>query len=347
MKRIYEKYIKISDDRKIAENVFKSRIILSVITILSSVTVMVSTAFAFFNSNLTKDFTMHAAVWDIDVVETISQERISSSYKCIRTPEEGEMYEFTISPRGTATEGYCEIIITSPDGKTDKYYINTFADQITVSIQAVAGCEIQFIPKWGIPDNYGSAILCNESIFHSFTQPSSDETPAEDGEASDSSSETDSEETESGREFGASDETSSGENETSSDKAESSDDENELSGSGESLKENTGDSSEETSSPDSDESSSSPESGQMGSSSSSDSSAPDSNSSSSNSPASDSSSSSSDSSAPGGSSSSSDSSAPGGSSSVNSNPESGSSSSSGGESSSSGTDSGVSDGGGE
>ncbi len=284
MKRIYEKYIKISDDKKISENVFKSRIILSVITILSSVAVMVSTAFAFFNSNLTKEFTMHAAVWDVAVVETISQERTSSSYMCTRTPEEGEMYEFTISRRGTATEGYCEIIITSPDGKTDKYYTNAFADEITVSIQAVAGCEIQFIPKWGIPGDNAFAALCNENISHSFTQPSSQETPVADGEISDSSQEADSGETGTGSELGTSGEASLGENETSFDKTESSDDENEFSGSGESLNENTGDSLEETSFLDSDESSSA-----------SDSSAPDGSSPSNDSPASDSSSASNDS----------------------------------------------------
>ncbi len=330
MKRIYEKYIKISDDKKISENIFKSRIILSVITILSSVAVMISTAFAFFNSNLTKDFTMHAAVWDVAVVETISQERTSSSYMCTRTPEEGEMYEFTISRCGTATEGYCEIIITSPDGKTDKYYTNAFADEITVSIQAVAGCEIQFIPKWGIPGNNAFAALCNENISHSFTQPSSEETPAADGETSDSSQEADSGETGAGSELGTSGEASSGENETSSDKTESSDDENEFSGSGESLNENTENSSEETSSPDSDESSLSMGNSQTGSSPSNDSSAPDS------------SSPSNDSSAPDGSSPSSDSPASDSSSASNDSP-----SSSGGEPSSSGAALGVSDGGGE
>lgn len=144
---------------------------------------MISTAFAFFYSNLKQNFTMHAAVWDIDIyVKDSNGTEIQSgyTYTCQRSLEEGEVYKFTLSPSGTATEGYCIIKITNLADETELYYTNSFKTDKTIKIRAVAGCEISFVPKWGKPDKYGIT-ECYENIDHSHTEVQLTEEPTESG----------------------------------------------------------------------------------------------------------------------------------------------------------------------
>ncbi len=212
MKRMYKQYIKIPENEKISDSILKSRIILSAIVILSCITVMISTAIAFFRVDMEKNYEMRSAVWDI-AVEEKELGKVSSFYKCARTPEEGEWHEFTIYARGTASEGYCEIIIKSPDGKTDKYYTDIFTDETTVSIQAVSDCEIKFNPKWGNPVKRRSA---KGPIVHSYTEPESEEPTTEGGETSTSSETTQGEEKQTESLSNTLGEASSGETETPS-----------------------------------------------------------------------------------------------------------------------------------
>ncbi len=188
MKRIYKQYIKIPENDKISDSILKSRIILSALVILACITVMISTAFAFFRIDMEKNYEMRSAVWNIAVEET-SQGRVLSTYKCARTPEEGEMHEFILSARGsTATMGYCVIKITSPEGETKEYYTPSFKrnETRTIEIQAVAGCEIKFEPRWGKSVKYRTAELSGGTIIHSFTPPPEEPT-TEGGETSTSS----------------------------------------------------------------------------------------------------------------------------------------------------------------
>lgn len=177
MKKIYESHIKIPKDEKMSEKIFNTRITLSVIAILSCLTVMLSTAFALFNSNLTQEFTMSAAVWDVDVEERSFGE-VLSVYTC--PPIEGEMHKFTIFSCGTATKGYCIIRIRDLEGEIKEYCTPPFTGNMYVNIQAVAGCEIRFVPRWGTPGNYGLYDICDGTITHSFTPPP-EENSTEDG----------------------------------------------------------------------------------------------------------------------------------------------------------------------
>ncbi len=164
MKKLYEKYIKIPKDEIISESVFKSRILLSVIAILSCLTIMISTAFAFFNVSLTRNFEMYAAVWDVSVKE--------------ETKESDNLRKFILSSCGTATEGYCKIQITNPDNVTEEYYTTSFEGDIVVNIQSANGCKIEFFPMWGKPANYGVTETYDDGgtiIFnHSNTQQTKD-----------------------------------------------------------------------------------------------------------------------------------------------------------------------------
>lgn len=253
MKKLYKQYIKIPNDKKISDNVLKSRVILSLIVTLSCIAVMISTAFAFFRIDMEKNYAMRSAVWNIEVVET-SYGRVSSVYECTRTPQEDEMHKFILSSRGTASKGFCVIIITNPDGDIEKYYTNSFTDKIAVSIQAVAGCKIKFVPKWGTPNNYGHINTCGGTIYHSHTPPPPplEETSDEDGEASKPSKSTESEDSSSSGSASSEPDTSSDKTDTSGSKTESSD-------SGKSSKESEEKSSAEHSSGASDKDSSSTE----------------------------------------------------------------------------------------
>ncbi len=196
MKELYEKYIKITQDEKMTDGVFSMRITMSVIAILTCMTVMFSTAFAFFSSNLTKNFTMRAAVWDVFVTEE-SSGGVSNPYECPLVAD--EVHKFTISRTGaaTATEGYCEIRITGVDGVTESFYTASFDNEFKINIQAVEGTEIEFLPWWGKPANYDiiSVFMDGDTFTHSYTEAEEADTASEDGDESVDETEDESEKT--------------------------------------------------------------------------------------------------------------------------------------------------------
>jgi len=171
LKEFYKSYIKVTQDEKITDSVFNTRIILSVVAILACVTVMFSTAFAFFSTSMTEEFTMHAATWTLNISE-IRSGSVLSSYTCPDTT--GEMHQFTLVPSGTATKGYCIISITNRAGMVQQYCTPAFTGTHHVSVQAVEGTIIEFLPQWGEPVDYGITNITGGTIYHSatpFSQP--------------------------------------------------------------------------------------------------------------------------------------------------------------------------------
>ena len=127
-------------------------------------TMMLSSAFAFFTTNIETKFTMSAAEWDV-FVDHIG--------------ENEEVHEFYLhkTNSATATEGYCLIEITNMSDENDKkvFCTKAFSDNITIYIQMTAEYEVDFIPKWGNPLNYGfdenETYGKDKRIVHSYTSP--------------------------------------------------------------------------------------------------------------------------------------------------------------------------------
>lgn len=216
----------IHENEKISDNILKNRITLSIISILFCLTVMISSAFAFFNCNLKQEFTMRAAKWEI-LVEDANGNIVGPGYTCPPGVAD-EIHEFTISSIGTAEKGYCIINITNAANETETYYTNSFDDSITVKIQAIAGTKVQFAPYWGSPVNYGVRSVSMGTIYHSFTPPPPEETLGEgssdNGDKSSSTGQSESGETstESSDNKSANDTSSSNEGESAASESESS-----------------------------------------------------------------------------------------------------------------------------
>lgn len=169
MKKLYLKHLAIPENEKISDNIFNNRIAISIISILFCLTVMISSAFAFFNFNIKKDFTMQAAEWKIRV-EDANKNDFGLDYICPSGVGD-EIHKFTIYRDGTAEKGYCVIKITNAADETETYYTDSFEEKINISIQAIAGTSVKFIPRWGKPVNYGVRSVSTGTIYHSFTPP--------------------------------------------------------------------------------------------------------------------------------------------------------------------------------
>ena len=158
MRKLYERYIKIPNDAQISDSVLKSRILLSAIAILACLTIMLSTAFAFFSTNFKTDFsTMVAATWDVYGSETAV---------------EGEVHAYTLSSSGTATEGYCIITVTDKANKETMYYTGSFREEMTIKIQMTPDCKVDFDGRWGNPSKariISKLYKDGDTIQHSFT----------------------------------------------------------------------------------------------------------------------------------------------------------------------------------
>jgi hypothetical protein len=142
---------------------------------------MVSSAFALFSSSWNTDFTMEAAKWNV-AIETPGGDWISRSteYKCPET--ENEIHEFILTRTGSATSGYCEIIIDGAQGIA-KHYTGAFEDEMKVKIQAVAGTKVQFVPRWGKPADYGHKEVYRSGVlYYSHTEPPPPEDTSSGGE---------------------------------------------------------------------------------------------------------------------------------------------------------------------
>ncbi len=241
MKKIYRQYIKITNDKQISDIVFKSRVTLSVISILACLSIMLSTAFAFFSTDFKTNFTMIAATWDVDVEK--------------RTVE-NEVYEYTLSSSGTASKGHCIIIVTDKENNETTYYTNSFCDEISIKIRMTDDCRVYFDARWGNPpkDRTNDKLYENgDIIVHPSYTP--DKTSDEKGKKGESSETTENKNSSSG-----SGGITSSETDISSDKGEASGGTSESSDLGKSSKESTENTSAETSSELSDKSFSSTES---------------------------------------------------------------------------------------
>lgn len=189
MRKLYERYFKISDDKKISEIVFKTRIISFVIMMLGCATLMVSSALALFTHEINGYSCLEAAVWDI-YVEDSNGDIVTYSYVC--EIAEDDIHNFTIFPDGSKdASGYCIITVEDPEGNIKIYNTEKFRKKLKIEIQAQVGCVIRFRPHWGKPGDFGAVQMSEKTIYHSVTpEEKTEESEAETTEESDAKEET-------------------------------------------------------------------------------------------------------------------------------------------------------------
>lgn len=161
MKKMYEEYFRVSENGKIREKVFVSRIVVAVIGILVWMSAIGFTAYAYFTSSITSSSnTIEAATYSTEIV-------IKDASDVEMTPTVDNIdyiyglgsgtYAVTIKALGNATTGYCKIVVGDVNAETSvKYYtIPMSPDEqqpnnvLTFTIQCYESSDVHIITNWG------------------------------------------------------------------------------------------------------------------------------------------------------------------------------------------------------
>ena len=143
--------------KKLSEKTFWMHILNSVAGIIVCTILMVSTAYALFQMQITSDENIiRGANYGLEITASDSN-ALSSEDKGIYTYTcnlaSADEHVFTLSAIGTASKGYCEITITDSEGEEiyHTYPIKQGAS-LELCIQAEAGSEIKLVPVMGVYD---------------------------------------------------------------------------------------------------------------------------------------------------------------------------------------------------
>lgn len=171
-KRLYREFLYIPKYAKMTDKVFKSRICLSVLTMLVCCALFCASTFAWFNSlQNTTVSPIVAADYSLSV-EINGQTFDTNEYTCPLATE--DCHVFTITASGTATTGYCQITVNGHVFTTVSIFKGT---SITLTIVASQGEEISFSAHWGAysgeGDRYGDSavISISNTPYQLYTVP--------------------------------------------------------------------------------------------------------------------------------------------------------------------------------
>lgn len=144
----------------VSDKVFRFRMTFSLLTILACLTIMVSSAFALFFTDITTDVsTLKGAYYSVTV-----DNAANGTYICPLVYEDKHIFE--IKAEGTATTGYCKIQVD------DQVY---YTDQIPqggvlfLTVKAAKDTVITFTPQWGTSSYYINEDTCGDVITYSST----------------------------------------------------------------------------------------------------------------------------------------------------------------------------------
>lgn len=181
MKAIYNEFFRISEDGRIRDKVMLVRTAVSVVFMVICLAAMSISAYAYFSCDVSSGMNMiQSAYYDLKIQ---NESNVMDSDTFICTGAENDTYTFTLTPNGTADNGYCKIVIS--DGTTEETYYTTQIFQsagenndrltsLSLKIRAAVGCTITFIPQWGTSSYYiGNEITLygNKGVVQHSTTP--------------------------------------------------------------------------------------------------------------------------------------------------------------------------------
>lgn len=163
MKKLYNEYVRVPSNKKMAHKVFFTNIGISVVAICICLAAMSFTAYAYFTSSITSgNNTIVAGNYDTTVSTTNVMAARDGSYRLTNTTSADITYEFTITGEGTTSVGYCKVLVQY--NETDAgvvYYTNpiatpnqtdsTIPNQRVLKIVVPAGvnAKVTITSEWG------------------------------------------------------------------------------------------------------------------------------------------------------------------------------------------------------
>lgn len=155
MKKLYDKFLRISDNEKITEQKFLTNLIVSVFSIFLSVVMLCSTTYAYFKSTVTSSVeTLKSAEYTAKVT-VVPSESVTVSEGEYTFADAGT-YEITLKAAGTASTGYFKITVRND--VNGPYVTGAVANgkEFKVILNAEAGTIVTIEAFWGA-NGVGSA----------------------------------------------------------------------------------------------------------------------------------------------------------------------------------------------
>ena len=153
LRMLYLQFLHIPKREHVPEKVFMTRIMLSMLAMLTCLVILCSTTYAYFMANIAAGFNLETA--DYELMVSINDEPLLDSdadgkimYTCPPESDNNE-YIFTLIATGTASTGYCKVMIADKVYFTDQIYTRDAENTLTLEIHADPGMEIIFEPSWG------------------------------------------------------------------------------------------------------------------------------------------------------------------------------------------------------
>lgn len=161
MKKLYDEFFYVPKHGRVREKVLLARITVTVAFIIMCLAGMSITAYAYFSSNVSSTLnSIHTANYSLKI-ENNGTALESDTFTC--NGAQNDTYTFTLTPDGTAENGYCRIEVVSGE-KTETCYTtqifktagdnNDRITSLTLSVRAAVGSKIIFTPQWGTSVNY-------------------------------------------------------------------------------------------------------------------------------------------------------------------------------------------------
>ncbi len=150
-------HTEVSAPQKLSGRVFYAKITFSLLTIFACLVMIISSAFAFFYTNVgTNDATLESAYYSVEISGT-------SNRKYTTPLAYGDKHVFEIKATGNATTGYCKIRIGENTYYTEQ--INR-GETLFLTVVAAKGTVVEFEPHWG---THADGRAVSDTITHSVT----------------------------------------------------------------------------------------------------------------------------------------------------------------------------------
>ena len=158
MRKIYQNYFDIPEENKgiMSERVFFARLMVAIACIVLCLSAMGFSAYAFFTASVSSNMNqIQAANYSLGVHSTIVLVNESGSVAAdAHNPNkyilQKGMYDFTLVKSGSASTGYCKIII---DGNEVAVTSQIEEQPITVRIEVAQETVVEFVACWGTYSN--------------------------------------------------------------------------------------------------------------------------------------------------------------------------------------------------
>ena len=173
---LYKKFVYVPKHAKLPDKVFRFRMVFSLLAILAYATFMVSFSFALFNSETSTNNSSIASAYYTMTVTKDKAPLANGIYECsLESSVNADMHTFVLTASGTASTGYCEIIVRDKGDVNGVSYCTAQVkpnSSITLTVQAAPNTVIEFIPQWGTSSAYvnGSGYYGDNGVIaHSVT----------------------------------------------------------------------------------------------------------------------------------------------------------------------------------